>query len=97
MQEVWELVQLYDLAVDLSERMNDPNRLFTARGNTLFKEERDRKRVRLIPKISQGWVIVPNNLSNLCFHCFLLYGDEFTCFDNSGNSLKSLSKKVFGH
>ena len=53
MQEVWDLIHLYDLAVDLSQRMNDPMRLFKSRGNTLIQEEEDRKRVRSIPKISQ--------------------------------------------
>jgi hypothetical protein len=54
LQEVWELIQLCDLAVDLSKRMNDPKRLFVARGNTLIKEEEDRKKVNLIPKKSRA-------------------------------------------
>jgi hypothetical protein len=51
---VWELVSLYELAEDLYARMNDPMRLFSARGDTLIKEEEDRRRVNTIPKKSQA-------------------------------------------
>jgi hypothetical protein len=51
---VWELVSLYELAEDLHARMNDPMRLFSARGDTLIKEEEDRRRVNAIPKKSQA-------------------------------------------
>jgi hypothetical protein len=50
---VRELVRLCDLAKDLtSRRVNDPERLFIPRGNTLLEEEQDRK-VRVIPQKSQ--------------------------------------------
>jgi len=47
---VWELVELSRLADNLLHRMNDPNRLFKARGNQMFQEEADRKKVNQIPK-----------------------------------------------
>jgi len=50
LESVRELCSLSRLADNLRQRMNDPNRLFKARGNQMVQEEADRKKVNQIPK-----------------------------------------------
>eukprot|EP00092_Neocalanus_flemingeri_P000867 GFUD01000924.1.p2 GENE.GFUD01000924.1~~GFUD01000924.1.p2 ORF type:complete len:238 (-),score=82.32 GFUD01000924.1:766-1443(-) len=50
LQKVVAFLEQCDLAEDLKERMQDPNRLFKSRGKTMVKEEQDRKRVNTIPR-----------------------------------------------
>merc|ERR1719244_1822109 len=53
LEKVGVFVERCQLAEDLKKRMEDQNRLFTSRGNSMAKEEKDRKKVNEIPTLSE--------------------------------------------
>ena len=58
-------LELCDLAEDLKERMQDPNRLFKSMGKTLVQEEQDRKKVNMIPRRKDELLALAEHRGNL--------------------------------
>merc|ERR1719508_475756 len=64
-QKLVAYLELCDLAEDLKERMQDPNRLFKSRGKTLVQEEQDRKKVNMIPRRKDELLALAQHRGNL--------------------------------
>ena len=61
-------MDLCDLAQDLKERMQDPNRLFKNRGKAMLQEEQDKKKVNSIPRRKQELLGFAEHKGNIVIH-----------------------------
>jgi len=64
-QKIVVYLEMCNLAEDLKERMQDPNRLFKSRGNPLFQEEQDRRKVKMIPRRKDELLALAQHRGNL--------------------------------
>eukprot|EP00092_Neocalanus_flemingeri_P016893 GFUD01018271.1.p1 GENE.GFUD01018271.1~~GFUD01018271.1.p1 ORF type:complete len:528 (-),score=130.40 GFUD01018271.1:97-1641(-) len=86
LQKIGAFMELCDLAEDLKERMQDPNRLFKSRGKAMVKEEQDRKRVNTIPRRKEELLSLAEHKGDI-----VVYGQSLsTLVEDYAEELKEL-------
>eukprot|EP00092_Neocalanus_flemingeri_P022714 GFUD01024634.1.p1 GENE.GFUD01024634.1~~GFUD01024634.1.p1 ORF type:complete len:780 (-),score=195.56 GFUD01024634.1:138-2267(-) len=86
LQKIGAYMELCNLAEDLKERMQDPNRLFKSRGKAMVKEEQDRKRVNTIPRKKEELLSLAEHKGDI-----VVYGQSLsTLVEDYAEELKEL-------